>query len=135
MTYIPVELRRLIFERANHRCEYCLIHRNDHVLPFEVDHIIAEKHGGMTTQDNLCLSCWDCNHTKGSDIAGADPLTGLATFLFRPRTQLWLDHFSYKDGVISPKTPEGRVTVLLLQFNASERIAERQGLAKLGRWP
>lgn len=135
MTYIPNELRRLVFERAHYRCEYCLIHRNDHVLPFEIDHIIAEKHGGLTTGDNLCASCWDCNHYKGSDIAGADPTTGQATFIYRPRTQLWDEHFTSQAGVIIPKTPEGRVTIFLLQLNRSERVVEREMLSKLKRWP
>jgi hypothetical protein len=26
--YVPAELRRLIRERAGHRCEYCLLHED-----------------------------------------------------------------------------------------------------------
>jgi hypothetical protein len=58
---------------------------DDRLLPFEIDHIIAEKHRGVTAADNLCLACYRCNSFKGSDIASADPLTGNAAFLFHPR--------------------------------------------------
>ncbi|MBX3081073.1 MAG: HNH endonuclease, partial [Anaerolineae bacterium] len=57
MTYIPDKLRELVYTRANGRCEYCLLHSNDAFYTHEVDHIYAEKHGGETTEVNLCLSC------------------------------------------------------------------------------
>ncbi|MBX3436655.1 MAG: HNH endonuclease [Planctomycetaceae bacterium] len=41
----------------------------------EPDHIIAEKHGGETTAENLALACFDCNWFKGSDIASLDPIS------------------------------------------------------------
>ena len=43
-TYIPVALRRLVEERANYCCEYCLIDSNISFFPHEIDHVIAEKH-------------------------------------------------------------------------------------------
>ena len=135
MTYISTNLRRLVFERADYRCEYCHIRREDHVLPFEVDHMISEKHGGDTSAQNLCLSCWDCNNSKGSNIAGADPLSGAATFLYQPRVQSWEDHFSSENGVILPLTAEGRVTLYILKLNTPECITERQMLVKLSQWP
>ena len=135
MTYIPAELRRLVTERAGGCCEYCHISRDDHTLPSEIDHIISEKHRGATVADNLCLSCWDCNNAKGSDIASADPQTGQPTFLFHPRRQRWEDHFRLEGGVIVPLTPEGRVTAFLLRLNDPERVAERDILVTLGRYP
>ena len=93
MTYIPAELRRLVIERANNCCEYCRIHTDDHYLPHEIDHAISEKHQGETTADNLCLSCFDCNRYKGSDIGSFDLETGVFAPLFNPRTQSRNDHF------------------------------------------
>lgn len=107
----------------------------NHILPFQVDHITSEKHLGATEAENLCLSCYDCNHTKGSDVAAADPLTKLATFLFHPRQQQWKDHFQLNGAIIEPLTPEGRVTVFLLKLNDEERIAHRLGLIRLGQYP
>lgn len=46
MIYVPVHLRRLVIERAKERCEYCLFPQNAALLTFEIEHIIAEKHGG-----------------------------------------------------------------------------------------
>lgn len=134
-TYIPAQLRRAVIQRADNCCEYCHLSQHDNFFTFHVDHIISEKHQGKTQSDNLCLSCPSCNTTKGSDIAGADPKTGQAIFLFHPRQQLWNDHFDLNDGTIMGKTPEGRLTVQLLQLNLMERVSERQGLIGLERYP
>jgi 5-methylcytosine-specific restriction endonuclease McrA len=56
-TYVPAELRRLVRQRAGDRCEYCLIPEAVTFASHEVDHVIAEKHGGLTDQANLALSC------------------------------------------------------------------------------
>lgn len=53
--YVSSALRRNIYERAAGRCEYCLLSADDGFFPHEADHIIAEKHGGATTADNLAL--------------------------------------------------------------------------------
>ena len=85
MTYIPDRLRQLVVERANGCCEYCLINEHDYLYGHEVDHIIAEKHRGETIEENLCLSCYECNRHKGSDFASFDPVTGEIAMLFNPR--------------------------------------------------
>jgi hypothetical protein len=48
MTYVPTELRSLVISRAQNSCEYCLVHADYAVLVHEIDHVIAEKHGGTT---------------------------------------------------------------------------------------
>lgn len=67
-SYVPAELRRLVEERARNICEYCLIHVDDTFFGCQVDHIIAEKHGGLTVDDNLSLACTFCNRAKGSAL-------------------------------------------------------------------
>jgi hypothetical protein len=71
-SYVNAQLRGEIIERAGNCCEYCGISQEDQLFAFEIDPIIAEKHGGPTVSDNLCLSCPDCNAYKGSDIASID---------------------------------------------------------------
>ena len=68
-TYISAELRRFVRARANAGCEYCGIAETDTWFGCEVDHIISEKHGGLTGPENLALACVTCNRAKGSDIA------------------------------------------------------------------
>ena len=92
MTYISPALRRLVEERANYRCEYCLLSAGVTFFPHEVDHIIAVKHGGATNADNLAIACWRCNRYKGTDLGSFDPKTGTFSFLFNPRTQNWAEH-------------------------------------------
>jgi hypothetical protein len=135
MTYISAALRRLVIERADFLCEYCRISQWGTFFPFEIDHVIAEKHGGDTTESNLCLSCPDCNAYKGSDIASIDRQTNRLSALFNPREQLWSEHFALNGATIVPLTPEGRVTVFILQLNQPERIAIRSTLIDLGLYP
>ena len=124
--YVSVKLRRLVGDRANQACEYCLVPEIAVLVPHEIDHIIAEKHGGQTDESNLALACTLCNKHKGSDLASIDPLSGEIVRLYNPRRDLWCDHFQLEAGKITPLTSIGRVTVKLLQINRPERIKERQ---------
>jgi len=104
-------------------------------LAFEVEHIIAEKHGGATTEENLALACPYCNRHKGTDLGSIDPETGKLTPFFNPRTQRWSDHFRLDGARIEPLTPEGRVTVAILQLNHPDRVLERERLIEIGKYP
>lgn len=75
-SYVPADLRQLVELRANHLCEYCLIHEGDTCLGCQVDHVIAEKHGGLTAADNLSYACTFCNRAKGTDIGSVAQSTG-----------------------------------------------------------
>jgi HNH endonuclease len=129
------DLRRQVRLRAGMRCEYCLLAEEHAFFPFEIDHIIAEKHGGQTTSENLTLACFDCNRFKGSDIASLDPASGELMPLFNPRTQEWRDHFRSEGGVIVARTSVGRATEQLLRLNLPERVEVRETLVKTGRYP
>ncbi len=135
MTRVPDSLRQLVVERAKGRCEYCLLNQEDNFFPHEVDHIISEKHRGTTTGDNLCLSCFDCNRHKGSDIASIDADTGKLVPLFNPRQDRWKDHFRLEGARIVPLTAVGRVTEFLLMLNGDEQLVKRAGLIELKRYP
>lgn len=127
-TYVSAALRRLVCERANHACEYCLMPEIAVLVSHEIDHVIAEKHGGQTGEDNLALACTICNKYKGSDLASLDPSSGEIVRLYNPRGDHWLDHFRLEEGEIIPLTAIGRVTVRLLQMNRPERVEERRWL-------
>lgn len=133
--YISAELRRQVIARAGKCCEYCRLTLSDRAFPFAIDHIQSEKHGGKTELDNLCLACFRCNSFKGSDVAGVDPLTGLTTLLFNPRKHLWESHFTMEEGLIIPKSPEARLTVIILRLNATSQLIPRTLLLEQGRYP
>ena len=135
MSYLSAELRRQVTERAQNCCEYCRIHNDDHYLPHEIDHIIPEKHRGATDASNLCLSCFDCNRYKGSDVGSFDVETGEFALLFNPRAMQWIAHFRLDVATIIPLTPEGRVTVFLLRSNSENRLIRRRALIELRRYP
>jgi hypothetical protein len=130
--YIPVTLRRAVYDRAGGRCEYCLIPEAFTLFFHEVDHIIAQKHGGATDADNLALACVFCNQHKGTDIASIDPHSGRLEALFHPRKHSWNGHFDLIGAQVRGCTAIGRVTVKLLQLNDPVRVIERGILLEAG---
>ena len=132
---ISVVLRGLVRERARSRCEYCLLHENDAWESHQPDHIIARKHRGKTTEENLAWTCAICNRHKGSDIASIDAETGRVVRLFHPRRDRWTRHFRRERGRILPLTSVGRVTEFLLELNRPDRVQVRQLLLRQGCYP
>ncbi|MGE0826381.1 MAG: HNH endonuclease [Candidatus Binatia bacterium] len=121
--------RSQVRERAQCRCEYCHLPEEADAISFEVDHIIAEQHGGLTELGNLAYACFECNRKKGPNLTSIDPQTNEITILFNPRTQGWNDHFQlHKDGTLTGRTAAGRTTIHLLKLNDPERVQERVGL-------
>ena len=134
-SYVPVELRRLVRERAGGICEYCLLREADTFLGNEVDHIVSEKHGGPTTAENLAFACAPCNRAKGTDIASLAPQTNQLVRLFNPRVDRWGEHFKLAGAEIVALTAIGEVTQHILELNAPQRIQERLELIYAGAIP
>jgi hypothetical protein len=130
---LPDDVRLLVAERARFRCEYCLISEVLRYVPFQVDHIIARKHGGPSTLDNLAYACAYCNLRKGTDVASYDAPTDRVVPLYHPRRHDWREHFRLNGSAIEPLTATGRVTVVLLHLNRGDLLAERQFLLRSGR--
>ncbi len=135
VTYVSAELRRLVTARAENICEYCLIAEEDTFFGCEVDHVISEKHGGPTEEENLALACALCNQAKGTDLASILWDTGELIRLFNPRTDKWGDHFQLNGAAIDSQTKIGKVTASLLGFNSDERVIERRALIAAHRYP
>lgn len=135
MSRVPDVLRRRVYERAEGRCEYCLLPERYSIKRHHVDHITAQKHGGDTDEDNLCLSCAACNRYKGSDLTGIDPATNQIVHLFHPRQDRWDDHFHLDVALIEGRTPQGRATVRVLRMNNQDNLDQRGRLIELGFYP
>lgn len=133
--YVPVLLRRRVAFRAHHICEYCPIHEEDTFLGCQVEHIISEKHGGATIEDNLAHACVFCNRYKGSDIASIATRTGTLTRFFNPRIDIWSVHFRLQGVEIVPLSGIGEVSARILEFNHPDRLLEREALQAVGRYP
>lgn len=132
---IPETLRYQVRERAQERCEYCLVYDGDSIAPYHADHIIAEKHGGLATLENLAWACAQSNWHKGSDIGSIDPQSGRLVRFFDPRRQTWNRHFKLRNVEIESLTVTGRVTARIFQFNTLDRRQERAMLMAAGRYP
>ena len=120
--------RQLVWERANSLCEYCQLSADCSEFGFELDHVIAEKHGGDSSQENLCLACFYCNSYKGPNISGVDPDSGQIVPLYKPRQQKWSRHFAWIGPLLVGKTRSGRATIGALNINHEFAVALRQSL-------
>jgi len=128
-------LRDEVWQRAASRCEYCQLSQAFIDVSHEIDHVIAEKHRGPTTLENLALACFHCNNHKGPNIAGVDPVTKEITRLFHPRQDDWSEHFAWQGPVLVGLTPIGRCTVDVLEINIRHRVLHRQALIDEGVFP
>lgn len=72
----------LVWERARDCCEYCQLPQALDELRFEIDHIIAEQHGGPTVAANLALACFADNPELSRDR----PQNGPTNMAFQPST-------------------------------------------------
>lgn len=126
--------RRAVRTRAQGCCEYRGMPDTETLVPHEPDHVIATQHGGSAALENLTYACFQCNRSKGPNIASLDPATGVVTALFNPRTALWSAHFHLEGPVIEPLTAIGRTTVFLLRLNDAERVTIRANLLRQGRY-
>ena len=125
---IPAGLRRLVRQRADGRCEYCLLPEPYAFQKHEPDHVVASQHDGETDEENLTLACFLCNRHKGPNVGSFDPATGQLTPFYHPRKDVWSDHFEWDGPIIRPRTAEGRVTIKILRFNDPVRVEQRQQL-------
>lgn len=61
---IPTNIRRQVIERDGYYCVYCDEDLRD--AEIHLDHVIPESKGGLTTVDNLQVTCRRCNTAKGT---------------------------------------------------------------------
>ncbi|MHB1559619.1 MAG: HNH endonuclease [Isosphaeraceae bacterium] len=131
---IPETLERKVRRRARGRCEYCQLPDSAYPLPFEVDHIIAQQHGGTTRPGNTAWACPWCNRSKGPNLAGYDERTRQVVQLFHPRRQQWSDHFRWRGPRLVGLTSVGRCTIRALNINRDAAVALRRELMAEGRF-
>lgn len=124
----------LVSARARHACEYCRAPEAVFNLPFEVEHIVPQSHGGETNHNNLALSCRSCNLYKSNHVTALDEHTQTEARLFHPRRNLWLEHFSVlgETGEIEGLTSIGRATVSRLRINSPAQVTARKQWLRLG---
>ena len=128
-------LDKAVRERAGGQCEYCHAPQAYYPERFQIDHIIAQQHGGETSPENLALCCIECNRRKGPNISSVDPQTRQRTDLFDPRRQIWTEHFAWHGALLVGLTPMGRATIAVLEINRPPRVTVRQALIEEGVFP
>jgi len=129
--------RRLVANRARHRCEYCQIPEAFSAASFTVDHILPRSAGGSDALDNLAWACAGCNAAKHVRQAAVDPRSTALADLYNPRRQVWREHFAWsQDGCrINGLTATGRATVSALVLNRRGLVNLREMLEAVGRHP
>jgi HNH endonuclease len=133
--YLSQDLRRLVIDRADRLCEYCLIHADDTILGCSIDHVISLKHRGPNDASNLAYACIFCNRYKGSDIGSIIWETQEFVRFYHPRRDAWGEHFRLDITTITPISSIGEVTARILGLNDRDRLLERQVLINRGLYP
>ncbi|MFM9947039.1 MAG: HNH endonuclease [Saprospiraceae bacterium] len=124
--------REYVAQRAEFRCEYCLMPEKFSLFTFHIDHIRSIKHGGSSSVQNLAYSCGFCNGNKGTDLGTfLDDDEALVRF-FNPRKDIWQEHFEVIEGAIHERSRIGKATVIIFRFNDIERVLERKLLISGG---
>ncbi|XYI03532.1 HNH endonuclease [Sorangium sp. So ce1128] len=73
---MDTSLVALVTQRANAVCEYCQLPQSLSSIPFEIDHIIAQKHGGVTVPENLGFACLPGDAALAAEAGEGDRLPG-----------------------------------------------------------
>ena len=129
---MKVFLKRRVWQRASGCCEYCRMPSEFYLAPYQIDHVIAEQHGGRTSLSNLALACFHCNLKKGPNIAGRDSVTRRTMRLFNPRKDRWDNHFRWHGAKLVGRTAIGRTTIQVLDINNPAYLAVRKALMEAG---
>ena len=133
---ISAAVRRQVMELDAGCCAYC---RSPMIIgiPMVVEHCIPLVAGGLSTIDNLCLSCYRCNEFKGPRTEGPDPIDGMLVPLFHPRRQRWQEHFVWsEDGSrLVALTACGRATIEALRLNNEWLVQARRLWMLIGLHP
>jgi 5-methylcytosine-specific restriction endonuclease McrA len=113
--HISVALIKLVRQRADQVCEYCLLPQTSQEAVFHVDHIRPRAAKGLTCAENLALACVTCSLKKAARTRGRDPISKELVPLFHPRQDRWSDHFRWSRGCrLIGRTATGRATILAL---------------------
>ena len=128
-------LLREVRALSGERCDYCRMPSTLDPLPFQVDHIVAQQHGGESVIENLAWSCLHCNKHKGPNIAGIDPVTRQLTRLFHPRRDRWQRHFKWDGPFLRwSDAQHAERPFLFLAINDPDLVAFRSELMEEGKF-
>jgi len=127
----------MVEERAAYRCEYCLIPMETSTQRYEIEHIIPLSKKGLSSRDNLALSCRGCNSYKYIRTEAFDDISEKQVPLYNPRADQWETHFAWDRNPLYLKglTPEGRATIIALKLNRPQLISVRGILQQIHRHP
>jgi HNH endonuclease len=134
--YISATVDLRVREAAQHRCGYCLSPQHLVMARLEIEHIVPLAKQGSNDESNLWLACPICNRYKGDRTMAIDPMTGTPAILFNPRTQVWAEHFCWRDGglKIAGLTATGRATVAALRLSDDPDVLTVRSYWILAGW-
>ena len=61
---VTTRLRFAVLKRDGFKCMYCGHSPRENEVVLQMDHVVPQSKGGLTTYDNLVSSCRRCNHGK-----------------------------------------------------------------------
>ena len=119
---ITAEIRLLVRQRANFRCEYCGVSETDAGSELTIDHFQPQAKGGNDDVNNLLYCCPRCNQYK----ADYWPLRPDDPNLWNPRHDPIDTHLiELPDGILYPRTSTGAFSMRRLRLNRMPLVAYR----------
>jgi hypothetical protein len=91
---LTISERDKAWQRAKGRCEYCQMPQAADDATFEIDHIAARKHHGLTVATSLYVICYYCNSLKCLDLTSLESRNRRITPPFNPRRHKMVDAIS-----------------------------------------
>jgi 5-methylcytosine-specific restriction endonuclease McrA len=64
--YIPFQVKMRVVRRDNYTCQHCKKKLDDTEVEF--DHIIPISKGGSSEENNIRLTCFQCNRDKSDKL-------------------------------------------------------------------
>jgi hypothetical protein len=86
---------------------------------------------------NRALAWASCNLAKTARVNAQDPLSGSEVELFNPRTEVWEDHFRWREdqATLEGHSATGRATIAALDMNSELRKEARRLWFQMGLLP
>lgn len=127
-------VKEYYYEQQNQKCAYCRMDVSLATGFFHIEHIVPKSTHPkwMYTPFNLCLSCPNCNSSKGNQEVlavnniGELPHTSSDYLIVHPHIDNYFEHIEIIDGLLyKGLTPKGVKTIEICNLTRTELLAER----------
>jgi hypothetical protein len=123
---ISPEVRELVRQLADYRCEYCGVSEIDTGGELTIDHFCPTTHGGTDEPANLLYCCMKCNQYKADFWPDAEDIAAGRQLLHPRQENLAIHLIQAADDTLRGLTSRGQFHIERLRLNRPQLVAYRQ---------